>query len=59
MQINAAAFSLWTRKALKDKTVQIFKALLADIEKALRPKPKGDPEKLLPPQYRDFLKAFS
>ena len=59
MQINAAAFSLWTRKATKDKTVQIFKASLADIEKALRPKPKGDPEKLLPAQYREFLQAFS
>src|SRR2546430_8701783 len=31
----------------------------SDIEKALRLKLKGDPEKLLPPQYREFLKAFS
>lgn len=43
----------------KDDSVQIFAASLYDIEKALNPKPKGDPMKLLPAQYKDYLKVFS
>ena len=59
-EISANAFTLWTQRARKSPhDVQVFKASLRDIELALKPKPKGDPSKLLPPVYRDFLKAFS
>ena len=37
--IGAAAFTLLARQS----SVSVFKASMADIEKALNPKPKGDP----------------
>ena len=41
-QINAAAYSTWIRKHKTDKSVQVFAASLADIQKALEPKKKVD-----------------
>ncbi|KAF2190324.1 hypothetical protein K469DRAFT_760085, partial [Zopfia rhizophila CBS 207.26] len=38
--------------------IRIFVALLADIQKALAPKPKLDPRILLPKAYRKYLKLF-
>ena len=60
--ISATGFKFWKDKALrrrqKDK-IEIFTASMADIEKALTPKQHGDPEKLLPPQYHQFLDLFN
>ena len=60
--ISATGFKFWKDKALrrwqKDK-IEIFAASMADIEKALTPKQHGDPEKLLPPQYHQFLDLFN
>ena len=58
-EISANAFATWTQRARTSPDVQVFKASLRDIELALKPKPKGDPSKLLPSVYRDFMKAFS
>ena len=62
--ISAAAFKLWknNERRRRDK-IEIFAASMAasiaDIEKALSPKQHGDPGKLLPPQYRQFLDLFN
>ena len=58
-EIHANAFSLRVKKAKKEPEIQIFKASLRDIELTLKPKPKGDPSKLLPTAYNDYIKAFS
>ena len=58
-EISANAFATWTYRARTSPDIQVFKASLRDIELALKPKPKGDPSKLLPSVYRDFMKAFS
>ena len=44
--------------AHKSPEIQVSKASLRDIELALKPKPKGDLSKLLPPVYKDYLVAF-
>lgn len=58
LEISATSMSTYIRKQRKDSSIQLFAASLKDIEKALRPKPKGDPKKLLPPQYQEFLSVF-
>lgn len=64
LQISAPSFMALSRRIRKKEgkkglEARVYAASLSDINKALKPKVKGDPEKLLPPQYRDYLKAFS
>jgi reverse transcriptase-like protein/integrase-like protein len=47
------------RKHLDPLAMGVYSVSLADIDKALRPKQKGDPNRLLPSQYREALKSFS
>ncbi|KAJ6436050.1 hypothetical protein O9K51_11425 [Purpureocillium lavendulum] len=47
------------QKGLDPLRMGVYSVSLADIDKALRPKQKGDPNKLLPSQYRDALESFS
>ena len=53
--VNAVSFA-WLSK---QRDVKVLTASLADIEKTLKPKPKGDPEKMLPDQYKDYLDVFN
>ncbi len=55
---TASVFSAFVRRARKDKDIKVFSASLADIEKALQNKVKGDPKKLLPTHYKDLAYAF-
>lgn len=57
-QINAAAFSVWKRRERSDRTVQVFAASMADIEKALKVKSYSDPREKLPRHYRRWLQLF-
>ena len=64
LQVSAPSFialnsRIRKKEGKEDLEARVFAASLSDINKALKPKVKGDPEKLLPPQYHDFLKAFS
>ena len=54
-QINAAAFTMLARRG----TCEIFSVTMADIEKALAPKPDVDPKTLLPKELYKFLPVFS
>lgn len=58
--IGANAFKLLYHrsKARKEEGLKVFAVSLADIEKALKPKTHGDPKKLLPPQYHQYLGVF-
>ena len=60
--ISATGFKYWKQKTAKrqgkDK-VELFAVSMADIEKALAPKQHGDPAKLLPRQYHQFLDLFN
>ena len=55
--ISATGFRLWKTKATRkgNHGIQLFAVSMADIDKALAPKKHGDPKKLLPTQYHQFL----
>ncbi|OJD13325.1 hypothetical protein ACJ73_09214 [Blastomyces percursus] len=55
--ISAAAYSRWVTKHKTGKA-QVFKASVADIQKALEVKKKVDPRAVLPEQYHEFLDVF-
>ncbi len=62
-QIDAKAFHAWASRSKKDKSVQVFAASMADIQKALKPKSRIDPRERLPkylhPEYKFFSKEES
>src|SRR6266516_2610558 len=57
-QVMASVFVAETKRSRKDSST-VFAISMADIEKALRPKLKTDPRKVLPPQYHRWLEVFS
>ena len=62
--VSATSFKFWNQKAAKQRekdtsSIQLFAVSMADIEKALSPKQHGDPRKLLPTQYHQFLDLFN
>ena len=59
-EITAAGTMALIRRGRRRKTdkTRVFSASLRDIDKALRTKARADPQKLLPPQYHEFLDAF-
>ena len=56
-KINAATFHLLSKR--KKNVFKIFTINLTNIEQTLKPKEKGNPAKLLPSQYKEFLPSFS
>lgn len=60
--ISATGFKYWKDKANKKKEkdgIELFAISMADIDKALAPKQHGDPKKLLPTHYHEFLDLFN
>ena len=60
--ISATGFKYWKTKTQEPKRkerIDIFAVSMADIDKALAPKQHGDPRKLLPPQYHQYLDLFN
>lgn len=57
-QISAASLQHWTRKQQKQKTIQVFSASMADINKALAIKTRTDPRTKLPRHFHKFLKTI-
>jgi hypothetical protein len=59
-RVDAAAFAaLLRRHKSAPNSVQIFAALIADIDKALQKKKLVDVRALLPKQYQEFYKLFN
>lgn len=58
-EINAAAFSALYRRAKTDKKIRLYAASMADIEKALKKKKKGDPREKLPEYLQSEAAIFS
>ncbi|KAJ6437630.1 AAA family ATPase [Purpureocillium lavendulum] len=62
-RVVATAYSALVRRAKRESTAaelgtRVFAASLADINKALKPKVKGDPMKLLPEHFHKALPLF-
>lgn len=62
-RVVATAYAALARRAKRESTpaelgTRIFAASLADINKALKPKVKGDPMKLLPEHFHKVLPLF-
>lgn len=59
-QVSAATFAALVRRHRSaPKSVQIFTASIADIDKALQPKKPVDVRALLPAQYQEFYELFN
>lgn len=59
-QVMASTFVGEVKRCRKEKRVTDISAVsLADIEKALHPKPKSDPKEKLPAHYHQWLQAFN
>ena len=56
--VMASVFIAEAKRSWRDSST-VFAVSMADIEKALRPKPKTDPCKVLPLQYHRWLEVFS
>ena len=59
--ISATGFKFWKTKVARkgNHGIKLFAVSMADIDKALAPKQHGDPKKLLPTQYHEFLDLFN
>ncbi len=63
-EISATGFMAWTDRIRKKEgksglTARICAVSLADINKTLKPKVKGDPRELLPKHYHQYLDVFN
>jgi transposase InsO family protein len=57
-QLSANSFQYYIKKANRNTSTQIFAISTADIDKALRGKPKEDPKTKLPSWLQDCTKLF-
>jgi transposase InsO family protein len=57
-QINASTFVAYAQRSRREKSIQMFKISLQDIEKALSQKKTNDFYSKLPTQYQEFLSLF-
>jgi hypothetical protein len=57
--IFALAFDYLLRKSRCDSLIKIFSALIADIDKILKPKVLIDPRKKLSAEYYNYLNIFN